>query len=98
MEKIPASKLVEADPDFVKDMYEKLNKLKEQEDDGLEEFDSDQAAFYLNVTAQTIRNHIKNYVRDREGKRIKAVKKGNRYIMLKKDLDHYKNNPKTILE
>ena len=98
MEKIPASKLVDADPDFVDDLWEKLKAKKEQEDEGGKEFDSEQAALYLNVTTQTVRNHIKNYVRKKDGKKIKATKKRNRYIMQKKDLDHYKTSPKTTLE
>lgn len=97
MEKLAASKIIHADDDFVKEIHEKLKVLKDQEDDGLKEYDSYQASFYCNVTAQTIRNHIKNYVRGNEGRKLKAVKRGLGYVILKKDLDQYKLNPKQIL-
>jgi len=109
MEKIEASKLIYPDDDFVMELHVKLKRFSEAErhkiiqeeikKNAKNEFDTEQAATYCGVTPQTIREHIKNYIKCSNGKMLKAFKKEGRrrYTIYKEDLDQYKNNPNKIL-
>lgn len=100
MQKIPASQIIEADDDFVNDLYNKLKAKQASENSELIEFNTKQAAKYCNKSTQTIRNHIKNYIRGITGAMVlkaKTSEKNSNYIILMKDLEQYKKNPHKTL-
>ena len=63
MEKIPASQLIEADDDFVRSLHKKLKVINDEEQRGYEKLNTNEVAELANKSVQTIRSHIKNYIR-----------------------------------
>ena len=100
MEKIPASQLIEADDDFVRSLHKKLKVINDEEQRGYEKLNTNEVAELANKSVQTIRSHIKNYIRkNKDTKQLKVQNpdSNRNYIILRMDLEQYIKNPKQTL-
>lgn len=89
MEKIQASKLIEADPDFIEDIARKLDE-REKNNPLKQEVNVYQASVIANKDPRTIHRYIHNYLKDVEGKtQLRASKpEGSRdWIIKRSDLE-----------
>lgn len=91
MEKIPASQIVYADEEFVRDLREKLNDPVE-EPQVMTVFTLQDIAKMpdVKVNEATLRAHANNYANGKKDKRcLKAKKKGRSWYVKQEDLDKY---------
>lgn len=92
MKKLKASDVIEIDDDFINVIAKRTAELNfTSAEDSVKTYSAKEVALRVKKDVNTIRIHIRNYINETPGAKLKAFKIGKTYYVAQQDLQKYLN-------